>query len=54
VKVFAYANNHYSGHAPDSVEQFRKLWKVMAGDEIGKPKPAVVPSSIRQSSFLFE
>jgi uncharacterized protein YecE (DUF72 family) len=54
VKVFAYANNHYSGHAPDSVEQFRKLWKVMAGDEIGKPKPAVVPSPIRQSSFLFE
>jgi uncharacterized protein YecE (DUF72 family) len=54
VKVFAYANNHYSGHAPDSVEQFRKLWKAIEGLEIGKPKTVVMPSSAQQGSFLFE
>jgi uncharacterized protein YecE (DUF72 family) len=54
VKVFAYANNHYSGHAPDSVEQFRKLWKAIEGLEIGKLKPVVMPSSARQGSFRFE
>jgi uncharacterized protein YecE (DUF72 family) len=53
VKVFAYANNHYSGHAPDSVEQFRKLWKSIAGGELRRPKSAVAPP-IRQGSFLFE
>jgi uncharacterized protein YecE (DUF72 family) len=37
VKIFAYANNHYSGFAPDTVEQFRKLWKASAGEELGKP-----------------
>jgi uncharacterized protein YecE (DUF72 family) len=25
VEVFAYANNHYAGHAPDTVNTFRKL-----------------------------
>jgi uncharacterized protein YecE (DUF72 family) len=53
VKVFAYANNHYSGYAPDSVEQFRKLWKTTSGDEIGKPKEEVRPP-VQQGSFLFE
>ncbi|HVH73220.1 MAG TPA: DUF72 domain-containing protein [Candidatus Dormibacteraeota bacterium] len=26
-KIFAFANNHYAGHAPATVEQFWKLWK---------------------------
>jgi len=25
-KIFAFANNHYAGHAPATVEQFCKLW----------------------------
>ena len=25
-KIFAYANNHYAGHAPDTVRMFEKLW----------------------------
>ena len=53
VKVFAYANNHYSGYAPDSVEQFRKLWKTISGGEIGMPKEEVRPP-VQQGSFLFE
>ena len=27
VSTFVYANNHYAGHAPATVEQFLKLWK---------------------------
>lgn len=27
VPVFAYANNHYAGYAPATVELFRKLWE---------------------------
>jgi uncharacterized protein YecE (DUF72 family) len=26
IKIFAYANNHYAGHAPDTVRLFEKLW----------------------------
>lgn len=25
-KIFAFANNHYAGHAPDTVKLFRDLW----------------------------
>lgn len=25
-KIFAFANNHYAGHAPATVAQFWKLW----------------------------
>jgi uncharacterized protein YecE (DUF72 family) len=27
VDVFAFANNHYAGHAPDTIRQFWELWK---------------------------
>jgi uncharacterized protein YecE (DUF72 family) len=27
-KIFGFANNHYAGHAPATVEQFWKLWKI--------------------------
>jgi len=26
-KVFGYANNHYGGHAPATIRQFRELWR---------------------------
>jgi uncharacterized protein YecE (DUF72 family) len=26
LKIFAFANNHYAGHAPDTVKQFWELW----------------------------
>jgi len=26
ILIYAYANNHYSGHAPATIEQFRRLW----------------------------
>ena len=27
LKIFAFANNHYGGHAPDTVKVFRELWR---------------------------
>jgi uncharacterized protein YecE (DUF72 family) len=27
VTIFAYANNHYAGHAPATIEQFLKMWE---------------------------
>jgi uncharacterized protein YecE (DUF72 family) len=26
IRIYAYANNHYAGHGPATVEQFQKLW----------------------------
>lgn len=43
IRIFAYANNHYAGHGPATVEMFRDLWKKRVGEELG----------IVQSSTLF-
>jgi uncharacterized protein YecE (DUF72 family) len=37
VKVFGYANNHYGGHAPATIRQFRDLWRSKGLPEFGKP-----------------
>ena len=38
VMIYAYANNHYSGHAPATIEQFRKLWQAKGFPELTKPR----------------
>jgi len=48
VLVYAYANNHYAGHAPATIEQFRNLWQAKGLPEIGKPQ------RLRQESSLFD
>jgi uncharacterized protein YecE (DUF72 family) len=40
VLIYAYANNHYAGHAPATVEQFRNLWHAKGLPELDKPQPA--------------
>jgi uncharacterized protein YecE (DUF72 family) len=37
IQVFAYANNHYAGHAPSTVEQFREM--------LGSPAALAAPAS---------
>jgi uncharacterized protein YecE (DUF72 family) len=39
IQIFAYANNHYAGHAPATVEQFRELWRAAGPVEVRKPAP---------------
>jgi uncharacterized protein YecE (DUF72 family) len=49
VLIYAYANNHYAGHAPATIEQFRKLWQAKGLPELSKP-PRMRP----KESLLFE
>jgi uncharacterized protein YecE (DUF72 family) len=50
VTIYAYANNHFAGHAPATIEQFRHLWQAKGLPEIDKPKP----TRLRQQSSLFD
>src|ERR1700730_14172200 len=49
VIVFAYANNHYAGHAPATIKEFQQLWQAKGLPEIDKP--ARTPP---RESLLFE
>jgi len=44
--ILAFANNHYAGNGPATVELFRSLW----GD--GLPKPSFLPEWKKQSSLF--
>jgi hypothetical protein len=48
VIVFAYANNHYAGHAPATIDQFQTLWQAKGFPELGKPQ------RLRQKVSLFD
>jgi uncharacterized protein YecE (DUF72 family) len=39
VTIFGYANNHYSGHAPATVRQFRGLWSAKNFPALWTPAP---------------
>jgi hypothetical protein len=38
VTVYAYANNHYAGHGPATIKQFRTLWQARGFPELAKPQ----------------
>jgi uncharacterized protein YecE (DUF72 family) len=46
VLIYAYANNHFSGHAPATIEQFRSLWDGKGLPEIERPQRARSESSL--------
>jgi uncharacterized protein YecE (DUF72 family) len=48
IKIFAYANNHYAGHAPATIKHFRNLWHGRGLSELAKPH------RLRQQSSLFD
>jgi len=37
VLIYAYANNHFAGNAPATIEQFRHLWNAKGLPELDKP-----------------
>ena len=47
IMILAFANNHYAGNAPATVELFRSLW----GDGLAKP---IIPQRIAQQKALFD
>ena len=36
IPIYAYANNHFAGYGPATVEMFRNLWRKQAPPEAGK------------------
>jgi uncharacterized protein YecE (DUF72 family) len=48
VKQYVYANNHYEGHGPATIEKFRILWRDKGLGEVGKPRKT------RGERLLFE
>ena len=36
VKQYVYANNHYEGFGPGTVEKFRELWKAAGGSDLAR------------------
>jgi uncharacterized protein YecE (DUF72 family) len=40
VLIYAFANNHYSGHAPATIEQFRSIWQSKGFPPLDAPRPS--------------
>jgi len=47
IMILAFANNHYAGNGPATVELFRSLW----GDGLAKP---IIPRRMEQQSSVFD
>jgi uncharacterized protein YecE (DUF72 family) len=47
VLIYAFANNHFSGHSPATIEQFRRIWQSKGFPPIDEPRP-----SLRQPSLF--
>ena len=46
IQILAFANNHYAGYGPDTIEQFRELWRRQVAMETGKLNPAAVQGQL--------
>jgi uncharacterized protein YecE (DUF72 family) len=42
IQIFAYANNHYAGHGPATVEMFQDLWRRTVKEETKQGKAATL------------
>jgi uncharacterized protein YecE (DUF72 family) len=38
IQILAFANNHYAGYGPGTIEQFRELWQRKGGGKIAPPR----------------
>lgn len=46
IQIFAYANNHYAGYGPATVEMFQDLWRRQVKTEIRKPRAAAAQDQL--------
>jgi uncharacterized protein YecE (DUF72 family) len=51
IQILAFANNHYAGYGPGTIEQFRELWQRKGGGKIASPR---LHSPPRENQKLFE
>jgi uncharacterized protein YecE (DUF72 family) len=40
VLIYGFANNHFSGHAPATIEQFRSIWQEKGFPPLNTPRPS--------------
>jgi uncharacterized protein YecE (DUF72 family) len=40
IQILAFANNHYAGYGPGTIEQFRELWRRQVATKAEKPHRA--------------
>jgi uncharacterized protein YecE (DUF72 family) len=45
ITVYGYANNHYAGHGPATIRQFRDLWRKKGFAPLPDPEPPPRPST---------
>jgi len=45
ITVYAYANNHYAGHGPATIRQFRDLWRKKGFPRLPEPETPPSPST---------
>jgi uncharacterized protein YecE (DUF72 family) len=36
IQILAFANNHYAGYGPGTIEQFREMWRKQMATDVGK------------------
>src|SRR4029077_18654180 len=46
VLIYAYAKNHFGGHAPATIDQFRDIWQGKGFPDLIRPQPAHRQSSL--------
>jgi len=51
IQILAFANNHYAGYGPGTIEQFRELWRSKGGGKISSPRPVTTQGKTQK---LFE
>jgi len=51
IQILAFANNHFAGFGPGTIEQFRELWRRAVGD---KPQSIKPRGNAPKSGMLFE
>ena len=55
ITVYAYANNHYAGHAPSTIKQFRDLWRKKGLPQLAEPvSPKEEPARLTKEPSLFD
>jgi uncharacterized protein YecE (DUF72 family) len=46
IQIYAYANNHYAGYAPATVEMFQELWRRQVKEETRRAKSSSERSTL--------
>jgi uncharacterized protein YecE (DUF72 family) len=46
ITIYAYADNHYAGHGPATIELFRNLWYAKGLPEVDRPRRYRLESSL--------